>query len=148
MKFIKQTFKHDPANGVYGDCYPTCLSIVTGIDREYVPHWHEAMNGSEADERFAEWMDDVGLFMIRHWYRGDMTPDEVLVYIGAASPRLPYILSGFSANGFNHAVVAHGAKIVWDPSQNDSGIVGPMATEPERCYCAEWIVRKPRGLRL
>lgn len=34
IKKQKQAFKHDPANGIYGDCYRTGIACILGIDRE------------------------------------------------------------------------------------------------------------------
>lgn len=140
MKFIKQIFRHDPDNGIFGDCFPTCLSIVSGIDRHKVPHWHKVMDLNEAIARYDAWLKTRGLTRIQSYWNGAYTPDEILEFLTASSS-LPFIFSGCSRNGTNHAVIAHNGRIVWDPSLDDSGIIGPMKTEPEKLYMAEWIVR-------
>ena len=36
--FQKQANRHDPENGIFGDCYRTCLAGLLGVDRDSVPH--------------------------------------------------------------------------------------------------------------
>jgi hypothetical protein len=51
--------------------------------------------------------------------------DDVLSWVGANNPNAYWLLGGFSKTGVNHTVIARGNRITWDPSLDDSGIVGP-----------------------
>ena len=41
---MKQKYKHDPDNGIFGDCYRTCLAYILGLDRDDVPHYVTTMD--------------------------------------------------------------------------------------------------------
>ena len=51
-------------------------------------------------------------------------PAEVLTLMKAMNPGVYYMLSGESRTGCNHVVIALDDEIVWDPSLDDSGIIG------------------------
>lgn len=38
MKPVRQLYRHDPANGVYGDCWRACIASVLELPIEDVPH--------------------------------------------------------------------------------------------------------------
>lgn len=44
---MKQKYRHDPENGVFGDCYRTCLAYILGFDRDSVPHYVTSMDSEE-----------------------------------------------------------------------------------------------------
>lgn len=125
MKRHKQLNRHDPENGVWGDCWRTAIACILDLEPGEVPHvFDNDAPVVEADAAMQAWMEHRGLYVITVTYD---CPDVDLV-MGAIhhhNPELRYILMGTSRNGTNHAVVCHGDRIEWDPSQNDSGIVAP-----------------------
>lgn len=124
MRFQKQAFKHDPANGVFGDCQRTVLACMLDLDRDSVPNfgihmgnvpaWHKMLDG---------WLESKGYVLVETPFQGDSV--EAVLYSQSNRPNLHYLFSGSSANGTNHVVIARGDKIVWDTAIDNSGIVGP-----------------------
>ena len=41
MKPVKQLFHHDPANGVWGDCFRAVIASVLSLPVEAVPHFFD-----------------------------------------------------------------------------------------------------------
>jgi len=39
MKLQKQAFRHDPSNGMYGDCHRTAIASILGVERDTVPNF-------------------------------------------------------------------------------------------------------------
>lgn len=50
IKRQKQAFLHKPEEGVYGDCYRTCIACLLGIDRDAVPHFYSTEDGRQSDQ--------------------------------------------------------------------------------------------------
>jgi hypothetical protein len=80
----------------------------------------------DAHDRAEAWLNARGIATINVLYP-DIPLKEVLGTVAACNPRgrPVFILGGQSCNGVNHSVVCCDGKIVCDPSQDDSGIVGP-----------------------
>jgi hypothetical protein len=128
MRQNKQAFKHNPAAGVYGDCFRTAVSCVLELPRDEVPHvFHDGCDGKTADERMNKWLAARGLMQFVIAFEGaGLTLDQVLAPINCATKGAPeYLLYGKSKNGTDHVVVCRGNEVVWDPAIDDSGIVGP-----------------------
>ena len=122
----KQKFLHNPPEK-YGDCHRTCIACLLDIPRDEVPNWAEkywddvdAWNAAE--EKF---LAEKGLSKVTVAFYGDSGVEAVLSHMGTLNPGRYYMLTAESRTGTNHAVICCGDKIVWDPSINDSGIVGP-----------------------
>lgn len=129
MKIQKQKYEHDPENGIYGDCYRTCVAMILDMDRDTVPHFSKmaALNpdGPSASEYLRQWLkpQNLGLFSVvlsKH-----NTTEEVLEMLGHIENDVPFMLIGESARykGVGHVVVVKNGKIIADPS--GSGIIGP-----------------------
>lgn len=131
MKPQKQLFRHRPQDGVYGDCHRTAIAIVLDLDAADVPHFMDASayagSAEDAHDRCEAWLNERGIATINILFPGAVPVEEILTTIAACNPRgrPAFILGGTSKNGVNHSVVACDGEIVCDPSQNDSGIVGP-----------------------
>ena len=126
MRFYKQLYKHDPENGVIGDCLRTAWGCLLGLPPEEVPHFtHEAgWNSHDAGERLDEFLGRFGYGRAKFYYAGEC--DEVLDTIGVLNPAVWHTFSGTSRNNVNHVVLARDGKILHDPSLDGSGIIGPM----------------------
>lgn len=125
MKFQKQAFHHKPEAGQYGDCHRTVIACLLNLDRDSVPNFgvHYGTPGAfQAAEK--EFLKSQGLGSVSVAYTG--TLEEILNAMEWMSPKAYYILGGTSKNGLGHSVIGLGNRIIWDPSLDDSGIVGPM----------------------
>ncbi len=122
---MKQKYKHDPENGVWGDCHRTSIAFCLGLQRDEVPHIGDGGPSSEEFERREnEYLKTRGLVPIRVPFQSGEI-DQILVVGKLSSCGTYYLLGGQSKTGVNHTVVCNGDKIVYDPSINDSGIIGP-----------------------
>ena len=132
MTPYKQLNRHDPANGVYGDCARTAIACLLDVPPQDVPHF---MDGCDNDEQAdvaidaqQAWLGSRGLAVVTLGYGGygpDDPPSAILDVMAESNPGIYYLLVGRSQSGVNHVVVCCGGEIVHDPSLDDAGIVGP-----------------------
>lgn len=129
MKIQKQKYEHDPKNGVYGDCYRTCVAMILDMDRDDVPHFSKLAllnpEGPSASQYLREWLKSKNLGVFSVVLSGDNTIGEVLKMLGHIVNDVPIMLIGESGRyeGVGHVVVVKNGEIIADPS--GSGIVGP-----------------------
>lgn len=123
MTPYKQLYRHNPEEGIWGDCHRTAIGCLLDIPPENVPHF---MEGGKEDWHKAEeaWLREKGLKAFVVLFQADL--DKVLEHLELMNPKVYGLLGGMSRTGCGHSVVICGGEIVWDPSLNDSGIVGPM----------------------
>lgn len=125
MRPQKQKFRHDPANGVWGDCHRTCVAAIFNLDRDDVPHFADGGPGDGAvNQRVTDWLKPLNLQQVHIPF--DCTLEQLFASFDALNPMLHFILGGTSKNGTGHSVVCCGGAIALDPSLDDSGIVGKM----------------------
>jgi hypothetical protein len=132
LRLQHQLYRHDPAAGVFGDCFRTCVACLLGLPAGNVPHFNDRLASDatpaevyRATKAADDWLGARGLRLVRVGYCGDL--DSVLDCLAKSNPGLPCILSGTSRNGVGHCVVVLDGAIVCDPSLDQSGIVGPLA---------------------
>lgn len=142
MRFIKQMFQHAPEEGIYGDCFRTAVACVVECDPADLPHEHRAMSGDDQGAAIDAWLQARGVIRIGIPFVAEDVA-EALRTCAAWSKGLPYLFVGRSRNDANHVVIGLGDAIAHDPSQNDSGIVGP--TDLGFYFC-EWLVRSAEGI--
>lgn len=135
----KQLFRHNPDAGTFGDCHRTVLACLLDLPHDQVPHFAErhfldieAWNAAEK-----AFLASHGLASITAWYQGDTPLQQVLDGVGLYNQEIYYILGGTSRGGTNHSVIGLGNKIEWDPSLDDTGIIGPM---DNGCYGITYLV--------
>lgn len=123
MKPYKQLYRHKPEEGFWGDCHRTAIGCLLDLPPESVPHF---MEGGRDDWHKMEedWLKEKGLKTLVVIFQADL--DKVLEHLELMNPNIYGLLGGKSRTGCGHTVVICGGKIVWDPSLNDSGIIGPM----------------------
>ena len=148
MKFNKQKFKHDPLNGMIGDCHRTAIACILNLEPEQVPHyieqyWNQENGGELADKAFNKWLLERNLEITDIAFNCSL--EEILNMKNHYSPNAYYILSGQSRNGTNHTVVAKGGEIIWDPAIDNSGILGPCH---DGLYWVGYIVPIEYGLTI
>ena len=139
--YEKQAFLHDPDNGVFGDCYRTCLAAMLGMPRDSVPHWVKTMEPalweSKVQPKYDKWLAKKGLQELAIPVQ-DAGLENILEWQNTRT-RMPTIamLTGQSGTGCNHVVLVSGGKIIHDPGQNDPGIIGPSG---DGFYWVTWLI--------
>jgi hypothetical protein len=124
IKVQKQLNRHDPAKGIWGDCYRTAYACLLGLDAVQVPHFGE--NGPmdyRKNERL--WLKENNFRLLEVSFPGCVPIEQVLRIMDDFNPHAPFMLMGKSRNGTNHWVVCQSDEIVCDPSLDDTGIIGP-----------------------
>ncbi len=117
MIFQKQTIpNHDPANGVYGNCFPTCIACLLELPVDEVPHiYDEGRSGKQGMRMLRDFLKQRGLYYVELFYDNDL--DDILRTFGHLAPEAHYLISGKSPRGnHNHTVIARGGQLFWDPS--------------------------------
>jgi hypothetical protein len=129
MNAYKQLNKHDPDNGVVGDCFRTVFGCLLNIEPCHVPHFVEQCNEyKDSCELADEWLATKGYKQVHSILDGDKLPIQlVLDHVYSLNPGVYYILGGTSKNDTDHVVICLNNKIIHDPAIDDSGIVGPCA---------------------
>lgn len=121
-----QKFRHDPANGVHGDCMRTviaCLLNKQSVDD--VPHFlHDGCDGVEFNRRIDEYLAGEGLALVGLALTG-ASVSEIIDMVSAANPDTWFLITGRSPRGVNHVVIARNGMIVHDPCLDGGGLVGP-----------------------
>lgn len=129
MRALKQRFKHDPANGVWGDCHRTAIATVLGLELDEVPHFAgDGCSDAEFARREREFLASRGIVSISMplvLAEGSDYRELLAMVARMNGDDFVYLLGGRSRTGVNHTVVCRGAEIFSDPSQSDAGIVGP-----------------------
>lgn len=124
----KQLFRHNPAAGTWGDCYRTAVACLLDLAPAEVPHvYDQGASGEEGMAAMKAFLAARGLVPVTIIYDGAADLQQVLTAREHYDPGVSFLLTGQSRNGTDHVVVARGGKIIWDPSLDDSGIVGPCA---------------------
>lgn len=134
MTPVKGRIKHDPANGLHGDCHRAAVATMLDLPYEAVPHFNVGgPDGPEFKFRERTFLATHGLRPIDAVYAGEEVdrakdfppgPGLVLYIVSMLNPGVPYLLGGRSRNGVDHTVVALDGEIVHDPGMDEPGIVG------------------------
>lgn len=125
MTPVKQEFRHNPPH-TFGDCHRAAVASLLGLPLRDVPHFNDAADVTEDEfnRRVSRFLAPLGLFSLT--LRLGKTLDESFETMGLLYPGRYYILGGTSKNEVAHSVIAADEEIAFDPSLDDSGIVGPM----------------------
>jgi hypothetical protein len=120
-----QILLHDPANGVIGDCWRTCVACLLDVEPETVPHF--ILKPSWYEDTLA-WLRERGYGLYEFGGLFEQVSHTGLVgchhIITGGSPRDPV--------NVKHAVIGLDEEVVWDPHPSRAGIVG----EPHGWYHA------------
>lgn len=128
MKPLKQRFRHNPEEGIWGDCHRAAIASVLELDLDDVPHFYDKCDSRDMGEMLGQkwnWLRSKGYVHVHMLY--DAPLEDVLKSVGYMNPNIYYLLGGTSRNGVGHTVVCLDSDIVHDPALDDSGIVGPMS---------------------
>lgn len=126
MTPLKQRNRHQPEEGVFGDCHRAAIASVLDLSLDDVPHFFDKGVSGEIAARSEEaWLAARGLAPVRVACNETLVLGAILDAAGKINPGACYLLSGKSKSGCNHTVVCRDEQIVHDPSQDDVGIIGP-----------------------
>ena len=111
MRPVKQAQRHDPENGVIGDCFRACICSLLEIDINAAPNFVED----------PDWPEQLYSFLTRYgcileW--NETGPPEGTEY---------YIVQGTSPRGVNHSVIYKDGKLAHDPHPDGGGVTDPFA---------------------
>lgn len=123
----KQLNLHDPANGVWGDCYRTAIACLLDLRPEEVPHLNEdtgAGDMADQDRKMAAWLGERGLTVFS-FPMGDAPIDTILTCLDSWNHGQRFMLTGTSTTGCNHVVICKDKAIEWNTSLTGAEIVGP-----------------------
>lgn len=141
MTPVKQSLRHDPENGIWGDCHRAAMASLFDLPLKSVPHfWENGGNAEEGNLRVDEWLSARGFSSVGIPFTA--TFEEVMAMMDKQATNIHYLFVGTSKTGVNHTVIAKGGAIVFDPSLNESGIIGPC---DDGFYWCEFIVPKNPG---
>lgn len=134
----KQLFRHKPEEGIYGDCQRTVIACLLDKEPSEVPHFGRF--GADypmfwSDIR--EYLNSLGYDYVDVLFDGKTPLEEILNFMKCRNPDAYYMLAGQSRTGVDHVVIGLGGEIIWDPSLNDAGIIGPTSNG---CYEINFIV--------
>lgn len=125
---LKQRNRHNPEEGVWGDCHRAAIASVLELDLDDVPHFADGgPTGEEFMRREQAFLRSLGLVRIAVPY--DAPLEKVLECVRVLNPGVYYLLGGKSRTGVDHTVIGLNGQIVHDPSLDNSGIVGPCESD-------------------
>ncbi len=140
---MKQLNKHDPDNGVYGDCFRTCIAIILDDDPETIPNFCDPSQFDDHKKATRKFLNGRGLDLYTTMYPGDIAFNDVLFTVGHYNPDIPVIITGKSPRGVSHCIVAMNGEVFCDPhdgSDNQKPFL--KASEPSEMWWVEAIVMK------
>lgn len=143
MKYHTQANLHDPENGVFGDCYRTCLACILDLERDEVPHYVDTMDPGKwakiVQPKYDAWLGVRGWQELCIPIPGEGVEVEDILHFHKTRTPFPTtaMLIGESRTGCNHIVVVENGKIIHDTSINKSGIIGPGN---DGFYWLTWLI--------
>ncbi len=126
MKPTPQAILHDPAGGVYGDCFRAAIASLLELPIEQVPHFCHDGHKTDWYTRLIEWLRPRGLTFMEH----DVSADGGTSWRSAfdlCGIRLYHTITGPSPRfkGELHCVIGLNGEIAFDPHPDGGGLAGP-----------------------
>lgn len=118
--FKHKQIRHNPSEGVFGNCHQCCLSYLLQLPLDDVPYLGKYCGEDNAAwaKYLKEWASSKGLYPLT------LRVDDKAIL---ESYQLPYILSGPSPRyDCYHCVVAFGSEIIYDPYTGNGIIDEPL----------------------
>ncbi len=97
------------------DCFRTCIAFILQVEPALVPHFYE--NNNDDGQALAEvWLKDRGYALLKLSLPAAYTLEKVLETANhITSETFPYIVSGQTLRGTDHAVVGFKKQLILDP---------------------------------
>lgn len=131
MIFYDQLETHcDVENGIYGDCYRTCVACFLEIEPQNIPAITDP-DLSKYENELNDWLiGNYDLCLIGFPFKGLHSHEETMKMFQEffklnIRKDMPYIFVGNSPRDICHAVIAENGKIIHDPHPAKTGITGP-----------------------
>lgn len=131
FKMHMQLFRHDPNNGVNGDCVRAVIaSLLNKENVEEVPHFGEGLDFSSSDavpvfeQRIDAYLGTQQVKKFRTAYTCGL--DDLYNFVLRDNPGVPIIVEGMSPRGRNHSVIYFNGVLAHDPHPDGGGIIGQM----------------------
>ena len=125
---VKQTIRHNPEHGAYGDCHRAAVATILELPIEKVPHFAiDGPTGEVFSQRVDDFLAGFNLAVFDMPFPGDLTLKQVLDFMGTRirDRKLVFLLGGLSPRLTNHTVVCQGDELVHDPHPDAGGLIGP-----------------------
>ncbi len=121
MTPLKQSNRHDPENGIFGDCYRTCFAMIFDMNPEDLPHFVVlGMDREGTDKEVKGWLRERGFDLFTLFFPGEHSLDAVAQTMDVYNPTVPVIISGKSPGGeWNHSTVYHAGQF-FDPGHSNA----------------------------
>lgn len=106
------------------DCWRTCIAYILNLDPKTVPHFYNIDKEGAVD--FAQaWLKMRGYSLIKLALPGETSLADVMqVGFTITGGEFPYILSGKTPRGMDHAVVVNSMTIELDPFTGERPVKG------------------------
>lgn len=143
MIYRKQLNGHDPDQGIWGDCFRTCIACLLDMEPEEVPHFADGdVTGKQVVDACQRWLGERGLYLVCMHYEAEHSLRDIMQSVTHNNPGLRYMVSGKSPRGTCHVVVFKDDAVDWDPglgevSDPDESLVGPCDCDDGREF---WFV--------
>lgn len=126
MQFHKQLHRHNPPES-FGDCFRTSLGCFFNRLPQEMPHFYDGVDygddATKANEAIRLWINRQGYIPVVFVYECKL--ELVLYSMKMNNPGVYYMISGESVTGNNHCCIGLGDEIVWDPAEENCGLIGP-----------------------
>ena len=136
MLLHKQLYRHNPPES-FGDCHRTVYACLLGKPLESIPNFGEYLIPEERHAAENQWLAEQGLREVNFAF--DSSLEHIFEVMKNCNPGIAYMLSGTSKNGTNHVVIAMDDAIIWDPAQDNSGIIGPCDMNDPNFPSYYWV---------
>lgn len=116
---VKQTIKHFPTKGEYGDCHRACYASILEIPIDRIPHFgfDGTPDGELFNKRCNDFLKQFGLKEAHFVYDCDL--DFVFRVMKAHNEGIPYILGCKTIKGFPHSIVCINDQVFNDPAYSE-----------------------------
>lgn len=138
-----QRFRHAPAEGIYGDCFRTCIACLLDVEPEALPHEHREYENGEQLAMMNRFLAPRGLRLIYIGFPNELPLAEFLPQMAhVVGEGCRFLLGGVGARGVDHVVIADVQGIVHDPHPDGGGLDGPSNDPALGSYWALIVIGK------
>lgn len=119
MNKVNQRIKHDPENGIYGDCMRASIASLLELQYEEVPHFYTVDSTEVFDKNIRKFLKSKGFALLTVW-PVDFKNESHAVH---GQTGIHHIISGNTIRGTYHATVGLDGVVVHDPHESKDGLI-------------------------
>lgn len=117
---LYQLNKHEPDNGIYGDCFRTAIACILGFDNpESIPLFAPV---EDQKKSYVDFLDSIGYILFEIPWKVNDSIKSPLEFMEYYYPNLPYLFSGLSKRGVGHVAIYQGETLIHDTFPGGNGI--------------------------